>query len=401
MSTRREPPHDGDTGAPDEETTLADEEWPVAEQYRVGPPTSRPVPDDPRTIVLQQDVAAAPADDPRARRFPPNLGPGLLLTLIAVLLIPAGIWLATTLRDDSEASSTTDTSEPVGSTTEPTMSTTSTTSTTTTTPTKNVPDVTGSTLAEGRTRLEREGLRVRFRRIDSDRPAGEVLEQEPSSGSGVQPNGIVVLVVSGGPERVAVPRVLGLNADEATDLVTEAGLRPETRPVRSPSPEGTVVNQVPRAGEEVGPNTVVRLEIAMPPPQPTVAVPDLIGLKSSEARNRLRDLGLRVTQKPTESPRPKGTIVRQSPGAGVRIREGQTVTLTVSTGAARVDVPDVLGLDEQAARQELEGAGFDVTVVDEPTSDPDEDGVVLDQSPAGGSSQPEGSTVTITVARFS
>ena len=398
MSTRREPPHDGDTGTPDEETTLADEEWPVAEQYRVGPPPSRPVQDDPGTIVLQQDVPATPADDPRIRRFPPNLGPGLLLTLIAVLLIPAGIWLATTLRDDSEASSTTDTSEPVGSTTEPT---TSTTSTTTTTPTKNVPDVAGSTLAEARTRLEREGLRVRFRRIDSDRPVGEVLEQEPSSGSSVQPNSIVVLVVSGGPERVSVPRVLGLQADQAADVLREAGLRPETRPVRSRSPEGTVVNQVPKAGEEVGPRTVVRLEIAMPPPQPTVAVPDLIGLKSSEARNRLRDLGLRVTQKPTESPRPKGTVVRQSPGAGARVREGQTVTLTVSTGPTKVEVPDVVGLDEQAARQELEGAGFEVTVVDEPTENVDEDGVVLAQNPAGGSSRSEGSPVTITVARFS
>jgi beta-lactam-binding protein with PASTA domain len=394
MSTRREPPHDGDTGTPDEETTLADEEWPVAEQYRVDPQPARPAPADEGTIVLRQDAAAAPIDDSRVRRFPPNLGPGLLLTLIAVLLIPAGIWLATTLRDDSEASSTTNTSEPVGSTTEPT------TSTTTTTPTKNVPDVAGSTLTEARTRLGREGLRVRFRRVDSDRPVGEVLEQMPSSGSSVQPNSIVVLVVSGGPERVSVPRVLGLQADEAADVLREAGLRPETRPVRSSSPEGTVVNQVPKAGEEVGPRTVVRLEIAMPPPQPTVAVPDLIGLKSSEARNRLRDLGLRVTQKPTESPRPKGTVVRQSPGAGARVREGQTVTLTVSTGPTKVEVPDVVGLDEQAARHELEGAGFEVTVVDEPTENVDEDGVVLAQNPAGGSSRSEGSTVTITVAQF-
>lgn len=162
-----------------------------------------------------------------------------------------------------------------------------------------------------------------------------------------------------------------------------------------------MIAQTPKGGEEVGPETVVLLEIAMPAPEPTIAVPDLIGLASSEARSRLRDLGLRVTQKPVESPRPRGTVVRQSPGAGTQVREGRTVTLTVSTGPARVEVPDVVGLDEQAARQELEAAGFEVTTVDQPTDNVDEDGVVLAQSPRGGSSRSEGSLVTITVARFS
>ena len=74
--------------------------------------------------------------------------------------------------------------------------------------------------------------------------------------------------------------------------------------------------------------------------------------------------------------------------------------LTISTGPARVSVPDVVGLDEESARQELETAGFDVQVVDEPTEAVEEDGIVLDQDPAGGSSRPKGSVVTITVSRF-
>jgi len=398
MGARREPPQDGDGVTPDEEITLSGEEWPVAEQYRVKSPPARPAePDDAGTIVLQQDEPARrpPVEDPRTRRFPPNLGPGLLLTLIAVLLIPAGIWLAATLRDDSEASSTMDTTTaPVGSTTE-------TTETTASAATKTVADVTGSTLSEARSRLEQADLRVRFRRVASDRPRAEVLQQTPAPGSRVPPSTIVVLVVSGGPERISVPRVIGLNADEAAEILTDARLRPETRPVESTEPEGTVVSQVPRAGVEVGSDSIVRLEIATPPAQPTITVPDLVGSRSSVARERLRDLGLRFTQKPIESPRPKGTVIRQSPAPGTELREGQTVTLTVSTGPAKVTVPDVVGLDEQAAREELESAGFDVTVVDEPTDNVDGDGVVLDQAPAGGSSRSKGSLVTITVARFS
>lgn len=404
MGARREPPQDGDGVTPDEETTLSGEEWPVAEQYRVKAPPARPAePDDAGTIVLQQDepVRRPPVEDLRTRRFPPNLGPGLLLTLIAVLLIPAGIWLATTLRDDSEASSTLDTTTaPIGSTTA-TIETTATTVTTTPTATKTVADVTGSTLSEARSRLEQADLRVRFRRIASDRPSGEILQQTPPPGSRVPPDSIVVLVVSGGPERISVPRVIGLTADEAADIVRDAGLEPETRSVRSTEREGSVVSQAPEAGAEVDPETVVRLEIATPPAQPTIALPDLVGSKSSVARERLRQLGLRFTQKPIESPRPKGTVIRQSPAPGTELREGQTVTLTVSTGPAKVTVPDVVGLDEQAAREELEAAGFEVKVVDEPTDNVDEDGVVLDQVPAGGTSTPSGRVVTITVARFS
>ena len=74
--------------------------------------------------------------------------------------------------------------------------------------------------------------------------------------------------------------------------------------------------------------------------------------------------------------------------------------LAISTGPARVSVPDVLGLDEDSARRELEAAGFAVEVVDEPTEAVEEDGIVVGQEPTGGSSRPKGSIVSITVSRF-
>ena len=64
--------------------------------------------------------------------------------------------------------------------------------------------------------------------------------------------------------------------------------------------------------------------------------------------------------------------------------------LTVSTGPATVEVPDVTGLDEAAARSELERAGFAVRVTDEPTTDPAQDGVVIGQTPTGGSGAQDG-----------
>jgi len=395
MALPPDPPEPDDS----DDVTIADEEWPVAEQYRVEPrPRPQPAAEDDDTIVIQQDNVPQGT----VRRFPPDLGPGLLLALLGVLLIavlvPAGIWLAGRDDDEPAASPPTDT---VGTTTATT--TTQTTQTSTSPAATTVPELTGLTLDEARALLERENVRVRVRRIDSDAPVGEVLEQSPASGERLSADTVVVLTVSRAsvPERVTVPRVEGLLTSEATSLLRQAGLDVEIRTVRSSQPEGTVVSQDPEPDEEVLPRTIVLLEVADPPPAPiTIEVPRLVGLRAAEARRQLRALGLRSTQRPVESTQPKGTVVRQSPGPGTALRKGQAVLLTVSTGPARVSVPDVVGLDEASARQELEAAGFDVQVVDEPTEIVDEDGIVLDQDPAGGSSVPKGSVVTITVYRF-
>ena len=112
------------------------------------------------------------------------------------------------------------------------------------------------------------------------------------------------------------------------------------------------------------------------------------------------DLGLKVRVARVVAEEPVGTIVGQSPSAGAEVREGATVTLRVSTGPSEITVPDVIGLDEESARLELENAGFEVRVIDEPTDDPTRDAATVDQTPRGGSTAREGAVVTITIARF-
>jgi beta-lactam-binding protein with PASTA domain len=382
-----------------EETTLADEEWPVAEQYRVEP-AEQPVEDG--TVVVEQlppepDEPATPI-----RRFPPEVGPGLVATLVAVLLllllIPGGFWLATRTDDAPEAAAGP----------EPTLGTmtgpTTTEAPATTAPAaKTVPEVEGRPLAEARELLEKAELTARFRRVDSDRPANEVLSQSPEGGSDAQAGSVVVLTVSGGAARIAVPEVEGLTAGEAKAALREAGLRFRTSSVPSDEVKGTVVDQSPAAGAEVSKQTVVTLVVseARSAPKPTtIGVPSLVGLRAADARSRLRELGLRSTQQPVESQLPEGEVVSQSPRAGAEVREGATVTLRVSTGPASVAIPSVVGLNEAAARRELEAAGFAVQVADEPTTDQAHSGIVLAQSPSAGTSARQGATVTITVARF-
>jgi beta-lactam-binding protein with PASTA domain len=57
----------------------------------------------------------------------------------------------------------------------------------------------------------------------------------------------------------------------------------------------------------------------------------------------------------------------------------------------------VVGLDEPTARARLLQAGFTVRIVTRTTSDPAEEGIVLDQRPLGGTPARAGAQVTITV----
>jgi serine/threonine-protein kinase len=135
----------------------------------------------------------------------------------------------------------------------------------------------------------------------------------------------------------------------------------------------------------------------------TVKVPQVLGLQQSSAQRRLNQAGLTVRVVYVTATVPSGQVLAQSPRAGVSVRKGSRVTINVSLGpsATTKPVPNVVGQDEQTATTRLEAAGFTVQVIDQSTTDPAEDGVVLDEQPAGGTKAPQGSEVTIYVGRAS
>lgn len=80
------------------------------------------------------------------------------------------------------------------------------------------------------------------------------------------------------------------------------------------------------------------------------------------------------------------------------MRENETVTVVVSTGAPKVEVPDVTNQSEDEARKTLEEKGFTVSVVASESADAEPD-TVIDQKPKGGAKAERESEVKITVAR--
>jgi serine/threonine-protein kinase len=92
----------------------------------------------------------------------------------------------------------------------------------------------------------------------------------------------------------------------------------------------------------------------------------------------------------------KGLVISSNPPQGNNVAANTLVTLDVSTGAAQVAVPSVVGQQQTNAQNELQSKGFQVSVKPDPTST-QPSGTVISQSPSGGTAAP-GSTVTITVS---
>jgi beta-lactam-binding protein with PASTA domain/predicted Ser/Thr protein kinase len=129
-----------------------------------------------------------------------------------------------------------------------------------------------------------------------------------------------------------------------------------------------------------------------------VTVPLVIGKPEADATNQLRDAGLKVERKEAQDEvNPVGQVTGQAPAANVQVKKGATVTITVSSGAPIVEVPDVRGRTLDAASDVLTTAGFRIaTNLVNSDKTPN---TVLDQSPAANDRQPKGSIVTLTVSK--
>lgn len=129
-----------------------------------------------------------------------------------------------------------------------------------------------------------------------------------------------------------------------------------------------------------------------------VDVPDLVGQTLEEARSSAEnvDLTLTVSKQEPCADQPKGHVCEQSPPEG-RIAKGEAVSVTVSTGAPKVEVPDVTDKNEDDASRILEDKGFKVKL--RHVESEDDPGTVLKQNPDGGEKVEKGTEITLTVAK--
>lgn len=131
----------------------------------------------------------------------------------------------------------------------------------------------------------------------------------------------------------------------------------------------------------------------------TVKVPDVVGYTEQDARDSLKEAGLKVGRIKLEKSNtvPEGMIISQDPKADTQVQPGSVVNLTISSKEETVNVPNLKGLTAAEAEQQLAALGL-VGVSKQDSSDTVEAGKVCDQDPAVNSQVAVGSTVTYTVS---
>jgi beta-lactam-binding protein with PASTA domain len=260
----------------------------------------------------------------------------------------------------------------------------------------HVPRVTGLQLVRARAVLEGAGFKVAQTRVRSRLPLDQVIDQDPNPGEEAEDGSTVTLEVSNGPGTVRVPSVAKLPQEQAIHDLQDVDLKVTTEPQSSETVrEGYAIRTVPRAGEEVERDTRVTLFVSTGPEQ--VTVPNVVGLSRESAEARLSAEGFGVGVHEEQSEETEGQVIAQSPGSGSQVDRGTTVTITVSIGIPKVSVPDVMGLPPREAEGQIRSVGLSSIRIERNVSDPDQDGVVIDQRPAGGVEVDPGGQVVIVV----
>jgi len=249
-----------------------------------------------------------------------------------------------------------------------------------------VPDLTGSEQAQALTDLQNLGFKVGIENsADASVPAGSVIRTQPPSNTIVNPDSLVTIIVSVGPEAFPIPYILDIETERAIYIVEESGFTlGQVLEVNDENiPRGFVISQNPVAGTKMSPGTTVDLVVSKGPS--LIEISDLSRKSPEDAIQILETLGFEYElieeySEDVEIGLVSGTI----PEAGEIVTPDELIQVVVSLGI-KIEVPEVEGLGYEDAISILEELGLVATVSG------DTNGIVRKQIPRKGEFlEPEG-----------
>ncbi|HEX5614231.1 MAG TPA: Stk1 family PASTA domain-containing Ser/Thr kinase [Acidimicrobiia bacterium] len=199
-----------------------------------------------------------------------------------------------------------------------------------------------------------------------------------------------------GATQVDVPTVVGLQVDEATRELEDAGFDVREEDVRNEAPVGEVISQDPAGGERADRGSDVTIEVSIG--TGLVRVPEVAGLLAPDAEQLLEDANLQpqlVSE--SSSTVPAFEVIRTDPPEGTEVEARSTVRVFVSNGPPEVRVPNVLNLSRDAAIAQLS----DANLVADPRNEPSDTvpaGNVIRTDPAPNALVREGDTIVVFVS---
>ena len=197
-------------------------------------------------------------------------------------------------------------------------------------------------------------------------PNGIVIAQRPEAGSRLAEGAMLIVEVASGPRLRMVPLVLGLSTEAASARLATKGFEVDlVQPLYDETvTAGEVIKLMIDGETELGgslrePGTRAVLVVSGGPVPRTV--PQLIGLdqeSAEEALNALQLTSARTLSYEVSESVPKGVVLRQSLTPGLLVERGSTVSLTLSEGPDRREVPDMRGLTVLEAELRLLEVGL-------------------------------------------
>ncbi|MGC4109804.1 MAG: Stk1 family PASTA domain-containing Ser/Thr kinase [Nocardioides sp.] len=198
-------------------------------------------------------------------------------------------------------------------------------------------------------------------------------------------------------DQVNVPRVIGLTQDQARAKLADAGFTVGAPQYgySSKIPANHVISQDPAPDDlaDKGSTVTITLSRGSHPTQ----VPYVVGQTRAQAQAAMVQAHLKPVFQKVQSDQPKGTVTATDPTSGQSVPRGTTVTISIAEGPQQV--PNVVGLMQDAAVQKLKDAGFNPQVTPD-TNSTEPKGTVTGQTPDAGQPLQQGSTVYITVSQY-
>lgn len=232
---------------------------------------------------------------------------------------------------------------------------------------------------------------------------GQIIHQEPASGSKVEKGAKITVIVSMGPRPTifVMENLTGQNVEDAKNFLANQGMNPLSYPEFSEDiPENQVIRTNPEVGTELTPGQKVEIYYSAGPLIKTNKVPNLVGLDYAAAMKRLDDLdftNVEVVHKVDDAD--KGEVIKQSVAPDTDLDVTEKIILTISKGpdVVKANVPDVEGMSLKAAIDRLHDYGFDNVKEEYVQSNAPKD-EVIGQSVDGGTSIDVQTQIVLTVS---
>ncbi|MBG9982254.1 Stk1 family PASTA domain-containing Ser/Thr kinase [Aerococcaceae bacterium DSM 111020] len=208
-----------------------------------------------------------------------------------------------------------------------------------------IPDVSGMTQDEAINALREENLEIGeiTPNWDESTPEGNAINTSPSTGTRVERDSAVDLIVSRGKQQVVVDDYTGESYERIRRLLTDADFIVERRDMWTddPSLEGVILGQSIPAGTELVPSqSAITLTVGSSASSSNMQ--DFYNLSLDMVYNFAVGFGLTVEETYAYNDYiPEGQIISQDPEPGTPLTPGDTITVEVSQGPEEAEVQSV------------------------------------------------------------